>query len=77
MLIKIGEELRRAVLGIPTDNLVPLPGSFPVNTMSEIAPLVPDWLPPLIAVGSIVVIDQDDWESIPWEVREFLEVIHR
>jgi len=45
--------------------------------MSEIAPLVPDWLPPLIAVGSIVVIDQDDWESIPWEVREFLEVIHR
>jgi hypothetical protein len=73
MLIKVSDELRAAAFRIPAAVPVPDGDLAPQATVS----MVPNWLLSLLEDSSIIVIDEDDWLSIPYEVSQHIKVLHR
>lgn len=78
MILKASDMLRIAVLGIPKPRLIPIPGKAEAkDDMSLVSPLVPPWLADMMADGQYVLMDQEEYDGLPMEVRFHLEVIRR
>jgi hypothetical protein len=78
MIIRVSHSLSRAVLAVPRPGptIVPPAGApYPVHVDFAHVELVPEWLAVAIQDGMVVVVDREDFEGIPPEVREHVEVI--
>lgn len=82
MIIKVSHDLRVAILGIgqpPQEEypLVPIPGSpyKPTEDLSHLKPLVPEWLEQAAGEGSVIVIDRQDYDELPPELYDHVQVL--
>lgn len=74
MLIKVSDELRAAAFNIPSQAIPVKEGDLaPRHVVSAI----PEWMFPLIMESSLIVIDDDDWLSIPCELLPYVKILHR
>jgi hypothetical protein len=79
VIVRLGADLVRAILGVEQNaKMTHHPGTFRrENPAKEVTSLVPPWLSDMAAGGSILVISDDDYADIPFEVKEFVEVLKR
>lgn len=78
MIIKVSDALRVLVV-TPRDKYLsalehPL-FSAPRENLSHLADLVPGWLSTLVEDGSFIVIEPLEYEELPDELREHIEVV--
>lgn len=79
MIIRVSTDLVRAILSAPNADpeVVPPSGApYPMfKDLSHLKEMVPEWLGVAVCTGSVVVIDREDYEEIPFEVMEHVEVL--
>ena len=77
MIVKASDSLRRAVFRPAEESrIVPLPGAVPQKTdLMHLVPMMPDWLTAMLADGSTLIVDGDDWRELPFEVKSHMEVL--
>lgn len=79
MIVKANDALRRAVFQVPDSGpkLSIHPGAFPEKRpdLTDIIPLIPEWLNAMLVDGNVIVIDRQEYLDLAPEIKEHLEVL--
>jgi hypothetical protein len=77
LLLKIDDELRRAVFQSYGKEPDPSPLIDQKDPPADIASFVPDWLAPMIEDGGFAIISEAEYYSIPYELTPYIHVVRR
>lgn len=70
MIVRANYDLRAAVFKVANAPITP-------SDLSHLLPIMPDWLKTMLVNGSVLIIDKEDFESLPEEITPHLEVLSR
>lgn len=79
MIVRLSDDIMDAMFGARSSpRMAHHPSEFPKkNPAQDVIGLVPEWLSDMAAGGNLLVISDDEYDGLPFELRGFVEVVRR